>query len=55
VVFGTADRVVPLAMGRTYRERMPNCHSVLVYDAGHAIATERPQALRPLARRTRYV
>jgi pimeloyl-ACP methyl ester carboxylesterase len=45
VVFGTADRVVPPAMGRTYRERMPNCHYVLVYDAGHAVAAERPQAL----------
>jgi pimeloyl-ACP methyl ester carboxylesterase len=45
VVFGTADKVVPPAMGRTYRERMPNCHYVLVYDAGHAIAAERPEAL----------
>lgn len=45
VVFGTTDRVVPPAMGRVYRERMPNCHYVLVYDAGHAIADERPEAL----------
>jgi pimeloyl-ACP methyl ester carboxylesterase len=45
VVFGTADKVVPPAMGRTYRERMPNCHYVLVYDAGHAVAEERPEAL----------
>jgi len=45
VVFGTADKVVPPAMGRTYRERMPNCHFVMVYDAGHAVATERPEAL----------
>jgi 2-hydroxy-6-oxonona-2,4-dienedioate hydrolase len=45
VVFGTADRVVPPAMGRTYRERMPNCYYVLVYDAGHAVAVERPEAL----------
>jgi pimeloyl-ACP methyl ester carboxylesterase len=45
VVFGTADRVVPSTMGRTYRERMPNCHYVLVYDAGHAVADERPEAL----------
>jgi hypothetical protein len=29
-------------MGPTYRERMPNCHFVMVYDAGHAVATERP-------------
>jgi pimeloyl-ACP methyl ester carboxylesterase len=45
VVFGTADKVVSPAMGRTYRERMPNCHYVLVYDAGHAVAAERPEAL----------
>jgi pimeloyl-ACP methyl ester carboxylesterase len=45
VVFGTADKVVPPAMGRIYRERMPNCHYVLVYDAGHEVAEERPEAL----------
>jgi pimeloyl-ACP methyl ester carboxylesterase len=45
VVFGTADRVGPPAMGRTYRERMPNCHYVMVYDGGHAVAAERPEAL----------
>jgi pimeloyl-ACP methyl ester carboxylesterase len=45
VVFGTADNVVPPEMGRTYRERMPNSHYVLVYDAGHAVAAERPEAL----------
>ena len=45
VVFGTADKVVPPEMGRTYRERMPNCHYVMVYDARHAVAAERPEAL----------
>jgi pimeloyl-ACP methyl ester carboxylesterase len=45
VVFGTADKVVPPEMGRTYRERIPSCHYVLVYDAGHAVAAERPEAL----------
>ena len=44
VVFGTADKVVPPAMGRTYRERMPNCHFVMVYDAGRAVFIERPEA-----------
>ena len=37
--------IMAAAMGRTYRERMPNCHYVLVYDAGHAVADERPEAL----------
>jgi pimeloyl-ACP methyl ester carboxylesterase len=45
VVFGTADKIMPPAMGRIYRELVPNCHYVMVYDAGHAVAAERPEAL----------
>lgn len=45
VVFGTAHKIVPPAMGRTYRELIPNCHYVMVYDAGHAVGAERPEAL----------
>jgi pimeloyl-ACP methyl ester carboxylesterase len=44
VLFGTMDRVIPPEMGRHYKELMPNCHLVLVYDAGHAIGAERPEA-----------
>lgn len=44
VLFGTLDRVIPPEMGRHYKELMPNCHLVLVYDSGHAIGAERPQA-----------
>lgn len=44
VLFGTLDRVIPPEMGRHYKELMPNCHLVFVYDAGHAISTERPEA-----------
>ena len=44
VLFGTLDRVIPPEMGRFYRELLPNCHLVFVYDAGHAISTERPEA-----------
>lgn len=44
VLFGTLDRVIPPEMGRHYKELLPNCHLVLVYDAGHAISTERPEA-----------
>ncbi len=44
VLFGTLDRVIPPDMGRCYKALMPNCHLVLVYDAGHAISTERPEA-----------
>jgi pimeloyl-ACP methyl ester carboxylesterase len=32
-------------MGRTNRELIPNYHYVMVYDAGHAVAAERPEAL----------
>ncbi len=44
VLFGTRDRVVPPEMGRHYKVLLPNCHLVLVYHAGHAIGTERPEA-----------
>jgi pimeloyl-ACP methyl ester carboxylesterase len=45
VVFGTMDGVIPPEMGRTYVERIPTCYYVLVYEAGHVIAAERPEAL----------
>ncbi len=44
VLFGTLDRVIPPEMGRHYKALMPNCHLVLVYDAGHVIGAERPEA-----------
>jgi pimeloyl-ACP methyl ester carboxylesterase len=31
-------------MGRIYKDLMPDAHLVFVYDAGHAIAAERPEA-----------
>jgi pimeloyl-ACP methyl ester carboxylesterase len=44
VLFGTLDRVIAPAMGRVYKALMPGCHLVFVYDAGHAIGTDRPEA-----------
>jgi len=44
VLVGTVDRVIPSDMGHIYKELMPNCHLVFVYDAGHAISTDRPEA-----------
>jgi pimeloyl-ACP methyl ester carboxylesterase len=44
VLFGTLDRSIPPEMGRIYREILPNCHLVLVYDAGHALDMDRPEA-----------
>jgi pimeloyl-ACP methyl ester carboxylesterase len=36
---------IPPGIGHIYKELIPNCHLVFVYDAGHAISTERPEAL----------
>jgi pimeloyl-ACP methyl ester carboxylesterase len=44
VLFGTLDHVIPSEMGRLYKALLPNCHLVFVYDAGHLIAAERPEA-----------
>jgi len=44
VLFGTVDGVIPPEMGHIYKELMPNCHLVFVYDAAHAISTDRPEA-----------
>jgi pimeloyl-ACP methyl ester carboxylesterase len=44
VLFGTLDSVIAPAMGRVYKTLMPDCHLVFVYDAGHAISTDRPAA-----------
>ena len=44
VLFGTRDSMISPDMGRCYKALLPNCHLVLVYDAGHAIGTERPEA-----------
>jgi pimeloyl-ACP methyl ester carboxylesterase len=45
VLFGTRDGVIPPEMGRLYVERIPNCYYALVYDTGHVIEAERPEAL----------
>lgn len=44
VLFGTLDHLMPPGQGRFYKELMTNCHLVFVYDAGHAISSERPEA-----------
>src|SRR5215470_5153892 len=44
VLLGTRDDVVAPAVGRIYKERIPNAHLVFVYDAGHAISADRPEA-----------
>jgi len=44
-LFGTVDRVTPPEAAHLYRELLPNCHNVMVYDAAHAIDADRPEAL----------
>ncbi|MCH8082451.1 MAG: alpha/beta hydrolase [Proteobacteria bacterium] len=45
VAFGLNDRLVATQAGSIYREKIPNCHVSIVYDTGHAIVAERPEAL----------
>ncbi len=44
-VFGLEDRLVSPEAARVYRERIPNCNISLVYDAGHALLCDRPEAV----------
>ena len=44
-VFGQKDRLVSPEAPRVYRENIPNCNIAIVYDAGHRIIGERPEAL----------
>ena len=44
-VFGQEDRLVSREAGQVWKEQVPNCNVCYVYDAGHAIAVERPGAL----------
>jgi len=60
VLFGTLDRVIPPDMGRIYREKLPNCHFMLLYDAAHALDADRPEAFASvvndfLARREGFI
>jgi pimeloyl-ACP methyl ester carboxylesterase len=48
VVFGTRDRLTPPELGRVYREHLKRSQLVLLYDAGHNAADERPEAFASL-------
>jgi pimeloyl-ACP methyl ester carboxylesterase len=47
-LFGTKDTLAPPEAGRHYRDRLASCNVVFVYDAGHAMADERPEAVGEL-------
>ena len=44
-VFGQEDHFVTPEAPRVYREKIPNCNIALVYDSGHCIIGDRPEAL----------
>ena len=48
VVFGTEDTFIPTEMARVYKAKIANCSYAMVYDAGHAIEAERPEACAEL-------
>jgi pimeloyl-ACP methyl ester carboxylesterase len=48
VVFGTLDSVVPPEMGRHYKQILPSCSLVFVYDAAHEADADRPEAFASL-------
>ncbi len=59
-LFGTADKVTPPEGAHLYREILPDCHIMIVYDAAHAIDADRPEALASvvgdfLARQDRFL
>ena len=45
ILFGSEDKMVAPEAARIYREQIPNSHITFVYDAGHLIEAERPEAL----------
>ncbi len=45
VLFGSEDKMVAPEAARLYRARIPNSSIAFVYDAGHLIEAERPEAL----------
>ena len=45
VLFGSEDQMVAPEAARIYRARIPNSTIAFVYDAGHLIEAERPEAL----------
>ncbi len=44
-MFGVNDRMAAPEAARVYRERIPNSNISLVYDAGHALLSDRPEAV----------
>jgi pimeloyl-ACP methyl ester carboxylesterase len=44
-LFGTKDRIAAPDDARLYRDLMPKCNLIFVYDAAHALDADRPEAV----------
>ena len=44
VMFGRDDGIVNPVNGRTYRQLLPNCVLMYVYEAAHDVSNDRPEA-----------
>jgi pimeloyl-ACP methyl ester carboxylesterase len=44
-LFGTRDKVVPTDMARLYSGLLPKCFATMIYNATHAVDSDRPEAV----------
>ena len=47
-LFGTRDALIPTAFARRYKQLLPKANVMFVYDAGHSIIEDRPEATAAL-------
>ena len=47
-LFGTRDELIPTSFARRYKQLMPKANVMFVYDAGHSITEDRPDAAASL-------
>jgi pimeloyl-ACP methyl ester carboxylesterase len=47
-LFGTRDELIPTSFARRYKQLMPKANVMFVYDAGHRILEDRPEAAASL-------
>ena len=47
-LFGTRDELIPTALARRYRQLIPKANVMFVYDAGHRLLEDRPEAAASL-------
>jgi pimeloyl-ACP methyl ester carboxylesterase len=43
-LFGTRDELIPTSFARRYKALMPKANVMFVYDAGHSVTEDRPEA-----------